>query len=233
MNRAYSALVVAAILTLSGCPFQVNYSIGGTVTGLIGSGLVLQDNGGSDLTVTANGTFTFRDRVANTDAFTVTIATQPSNPVQTCTVRNGSGTIEKASITNVIVSCTQAARFAYVTNQMSNTVSAYVIDSTSGLLTPAAGSPFSSIGTTPVALQVDPNGTYLYVADNSSNTLSSYSIDSVSGALTPLNFSVVTGTSPVAIAMHPAGTFLYVGASKLWQQQRVRLFSVENSVAAA
>jgi 6-phosphogluconolactonase (cycloisomerase 2 family) len=207
-------LVPLAVLTLSGCPFSVKYSVGGTVTGLSGTGLVLQDNSGSSVTANANGAFTFGTRLTNNAAYTVTVQTQPTNPTQTCSVRNGSGTINKTSVINVIVSCTQPGRFAYVANQTSNTISAYAIDANNGLLTPVTGSPFSSIGTTPAALLVDPNGTFLYVADNTTSTVSVFAIapitSSIPGALTPQNFSVVTGTSPDAIAIHPAGKFLYV-----------------------
>ena len=214
MNKLLSSLVPLAVLTLSGCPFSVKYSVGGTVTGLSGTGLVLQDNSGNSLTVNVSSDFTFGTRLTNNAAYSVTVQTQPSNPTQTCTVRNGSGTINKSSVINVIVVCTQAGRFAYVSNQQSNTISAYGIDSNTGLLTPVTGSPFASIGTTPAALLVDPNGQYLYVADNTTSTLSVFAIAQISsstpGALTPQILSVVTGTSPDAIAIHPAGKFLYV-----------------------
>ena len=36
-----------------------NYTVGGTVVGLTGSGLILRNNGGADLAVTASGSFTF------------------------------------------------------------------------------------------------------------------------------------------------------------------------------
>jgi photosystem II stability/assembly factor-like uncharacterized protein len=41
-----------------------SYTIGGTVTGLTGSGLVLQDNLGDNLTITASGSFTFKTSIA-------------------------------------------------------------------------------------------------------------------------------------------------------------------------
>jgi hypothetical protein len=52
------------------------FSIGGTVSGLIG-GLVLQDNGGDALTLSANGTFTFATPLgaANVSSIAVTCAT--------------------------------------------------------------------------------------------------------------------------------------------------------------
>ena len=102
--------------------------------------------------------------------YSVTVTSLPSNPAQNCSIHNGSGTIGTADINNVVVTCTQAGRFAYVVNQGSNTLSAFVIDAASGSLTPVAGSPFASTGTTPVAAVVDPNGTYLYVANNGSKT---------------------------------------------------------------
>ena len=42
--------------------------MGGTVSGLSGT-VVLQDNGGDDLTVTANGSFTFATTVASGAAY--------------------------------------------------------------------------------------------------------------------------------------------------------------------
>ncbi len=79
-----------------------NYTIGGQVTGLVGSGLVLQDNGADNLAIGANGAFTFAATV--TSAYNVTIKTQPSNPTQTCTVTNGTGTAA-GNVTDVQVAC--------------------------------------------------------------------------------------------------------------------------------
>jgi hypothetical protein len=79
-------------------------SVGGSVSGLDGTGLVLQDNGGSNLTVAANGTFTFATLIASGGAYNVTVLTQPTNPAQTCTVTNASGTTT-SSVTNVQVLC--------------------------------------------------------------------------------------------------------------------------------
>ncbi len=82
------------------------YTIGGSVGGLVGSGLALKLNGGADLPVNANGTFTFPSGLAGGVAYAVTVGTQPSSPAQTCSVANGSGMIAAANITNIVVSCT-------------------------------------------------------------------------------------------------------------------------------
>lgn len=81
------------------------FSVGGTVSGLSGSGLVLRNNGTDDLAVDANGTFTFDTPLARGGTYNVTVASQPTSPTQVCTVSNGSGTIAGANITNVAVSC--------------------------------------------------------------------------------------------------------------------------------
>jgi Galactose oxidase, central domain len=87
-------------------PPPTTYTIGGTVVNLAGSGggLVLQDNGGNNLPVTANGSFTFTTDVAPGGAYAVTVSTQPSSPAQTCSVASGSGKAN-ANVTNVMVNC--------------------------------------------------------------------------------------------------------------------------------
>ena len=81
----------------------MTFSVGGTVSGLTGS-VVLQDNGADDLTVTANGPFTFATRRPFGTSYAVTVKTNPTG--QTCTVANGTGTIGTANVTNVTVTCT-------------------------------------------------------------------------------------------------------------------------------
>ncbi len=79
------------------------YTIGGTISGLTGT-VVLQNNGGDNLTTSANGAFTFATATTSGGTYNVTVLSQPSN--QTCSVSNGSGTVSSANITSVTVSCT-------------------------------------------------------------------------------------------------------------------------------
>ena len=81
------------------------YSVGGTVSGLSGT-VVLQDNGGDNLSDSAIGGFTFATGLTAGSAYNVTVDTNPAG--QTCSVANGSGTVGSASITNVAVTCTSA-----------------------------------------------------------------------------------------------------------------------------
>ena len=82
------------------------HSIGGTVSGLTGTA-VLENNGVEDLSVSANGTFTFGSLVDQSAPYDVTVQTDPSD--QACTVANGSGTVASANVTNVSVTCSSGA----------------------------------------------------------------------------------------------------------------------------
>jgi hypothetical protein len=88
---------------------QQGFTVGGTITGLDGNGLVLQLNGGNDLGVSNDGSFTFTAELAGAAAYSVTVLTQPSGPSQTCTIGNPSGTIAAANVTNVAVTCATGA----------------------------------------------------------------------------------------------------------------------------
>src|SRR5215469_2362062 len=87
-------------------PQPMQYTIGGAVTGLTGTGLVLQDNSGDNLSVTASGSFTFATKLNSGATYSVAVMTQPSG--QTCTVTNATGTAS-ANVTNVAVACTSTA----------------------------------------------------------------------------------------------------------------------------
>jgi hypothetical protein len=82
-----------------------HFTIGGTVSGLSGT-VVLQDNGGDDLSIATNGSFTFASTIAEGSAYAVSVLTQPSG--QTCTVSNGSGTAN-ANVTGVAITCSSTS----------------------------------------------------------------------------------------------------------------------------
>jgi hypothetical protein len=80
------------------------FTVGGTVTGLsVGDSITLLDNGGDDLTLNTNGTFTFATPLADGQTYSVTLYTTSGQVA--CTFTNGSGTISGANVTNVAVSC--------------------------------------------------------------------------------------------------------------------------------
>jgi N-acetylneuraminic acid mutarotase len=92
----------------SGNTPPTTYTIGGTVSGLSGTGLVLQNNAGNNLPIGGNGSFTFSTPVNSGATYDVSVATQPSNPTQGCGVSNGTGTAN-ANVTTIQVVCTNAA----------------------------------------------------------------------------------------------------------------------------
>ena len=83
-------------------PAPSTFSVGGSVSGLSGT-VVLQDNGGDDLSVGSNGPFTFATPVVDGGAYNVTVKSSPSG--QTCTTSGASGTVTSANVTSVAVTC--------------------------------------------------------------------------------------------------------------------------------
>ncbi|MCK4706333.1 MAG: hypothetical protein KAT90_12690, partial [Gammaproteobacteria bacterium] len=83
-------------------------TIGGTVTGLdlASTGVVLQNNGGDNLTITANGLYTFVTPIDEGLNYNVTVLTDPTAPTQVCTVAGATGTVINTNITTANVTCT-------------------------------------------------------------------------------------------------------------------------------
>jgi len=185
------------------------YTVGGSVGGLVGSGLVLQDNGGDDLAVAANGNFIFSTAVASGSAYAVTIKTQPTTPSQTCVAANVGGTVAAANIANVALTCTlEPGRFAYVAG---SAIYCYAVNAVTGALAALAGSPCDS-GQGMSGVAVDPSGRFAYATLNASNEVRAYVINSATGALTAIVGSQLNGGggNPVDIAVDPLGQFVYM-----------------------
>ncbi|MGZ6134373.1 MAG: hypothetical protein ACXWK9_07930, partial [Myxococcaceae bacterium] len=81
------------------------YTIGGTVSGLVGAGLVLRNNGADALSIGQNGPFTFVTPLPAGAKYAVTVSTQPTLPSQTCSVTRGSGSLGSGRVTDVVVTC--------------------------------------------------------------------------------------------------------------------------------
>ncbi|MBX3202848.1 MAG: hypothetical protein KF894_32275, partial [Labilithrix sp.] len=86
-------------------PSAPTFAVGGVVSGLLGTGLVLQNNAGDDITVTASGTFVFATKLGVGAPFAVTVKAQPSSPPQTCVVTGGTGAVASADVSTVKVDC--------------------------------------------------------------------------------------------------------------------------------
>ncbi|MGA8095777.1 MAG: hypothetical protein WB823_16080 [Steroidobacteraceae bacterium] len=80
-----------------------SFAIGGTVSGLSASGLVLQDNAGDNLAVpSGSGSFLFDTPVAYNGTYDVTVFAQPTG--ETCTVAAGTGPATQ-TVNDVSVTC--------------------------------------------------------------------------------------------------------------------------------
>jgi hypothetical protein len=69
--------------------------------------LVLQNNSGDDLPITADGTFTFDTALEDGDSYSVTVLTRPI--LQNCTLAGETGKIDSADIADVLVTLTDKA----------------------------------------------------------------------------------------------------------------------------
>ena len=83
----------------------LQFSVGGTVTGLTGSGLVIQNNGADNINISGNGSFTFISPLNTNATYSVTVQTHPSSPTQFCSVTNGTGTISNSNVSDISIIC--------------------------------------------------------------------------------------------------------------------------------
>ena len=75
----------------------------GSITGYVGTGLVLET--ATDFTSPVSGSvaFAFANKLPLGAPYTITVRTQPTSPAQTCVVENASGTVSnRASNANVV-----------------------------------------------------------------------------------------------------------------------------------
>jgi 6-phosphogluconolactonase (cycloisomerase 2 family) len=171
--------------------------------------LVLQDNGGNDLAVAANGNFVFSVPVASGSAYAVTIKTQPTSPSQTCVLANAAGTVGGAIVANVAVTCTiKPGRFAYGSGHTA--IYCYAVNAVTGALAALAGSPCDTGILTGVA--VDPSGRFAYATLGASNEVRAYTINGSTGFLSAISGSQLNGggSDPVDIVVDPSGQFVYM-----------------------
>lgn len=84
------------------------YTLGGMASGLsAGQSVVLTNGGGEDLTVSADGGFTFIRPLVDGAVYSVTVKTAPTG--SGCVVRNGFGSVAATSVDSVAVRCAPLA----------------------------------------------------------------------------------------------------------------------------
>jgi len=118
------------------------------------------------------------------------------------------------------------SHFLCVANLVSGTISAFIINSTSGSLSAIAS---YSAGTNPISVAVDKSGKHVYVANFASSNVSAFSIDSTSGVLTQISGSPFgAGTMLVFAVVDASGKFL----CKDNQASKIYRFSIDSSIAS-
>lgn len=110
-----SANVAQSVLASSSSSASVAesaYIIGGTISGLVGSGLVLQNNNGDDIAINGDGNFSFPTKLANKKTYDVRVKTRPATPAQTCRIENYKGVVSAGHVTNINVICKTNTTFS-------------------------------------------------------------------------------------------------------------------------
>jgi 6-phosphogluconolactonase (cycloisomerase 2 family) len=129
-----------------------------------------------------------------------------------------------------------SGRFVYVVNSRlqfgAADVSIYVINATTGALTPVGGA--VSAGDLSNDLFVDPLGRFVYVTNNFSNDISAYAINATTGALNPIGAAVSSGGRPRSITIDPSGRLAYVANfdSNVGVNSTINAFTINPSTGA-
>ena len=102
VTSASGTISAANVTSVSVSCTTNTFSVGGSVTGLVGS-VRLTNNGSDARTVNADGAFTFAIGLTNGAGYSVAVESQPEN--QHCTLASATGTIATANVSNVVVGC--------------------------------------------------------------------------------------------------------------------------------
>lgn len=180
-------------------PPPTMYTVGGTISGLTASGLVLQNNTDTVSPAANATTFTFGTSLASGASYSVSVKTQPTG--QTCTVASGSGTIASANITNVAVTCTTPS------DTIGGTVTGLGASATGLKLADNGGDtlPISTNGTFVFATSLAPGKPYaVTVAQQPTNTPPQYCTVSAGSGTTGAG-----NVTTVAVKCRTQGQYLF------------------------
>jgi 6-phosphogluconolactonase len=210
-SMAGGAAPVTQSTTTSG-----TFQVGGSVSGLTGTGLVLELNGTQNVSIAADGSFKFPTGIALGSTYSVTVKTQPAAYREFCAGTNSSGTLA-ANVSDVEIRCTNLAGFVYWGatggSGASGSITGYGIQAGTGALLPLGQQ--TPIDNDSIELLAAPSGQFLYSfslspAGTGADAFSIFAVDPSSGSLSPVG--VVATASPVTAAgMTPSGSYLFAG----------------------
>lgn len=192
---------------------NLSYTIGGTITGLTLPGLVLQNNGGDNLSVPANATtFTFSTKVAYGAGYDVQVLTMPGGGALDCIVYNGTGTNVTANVNNIEVICNPP--FAYVVSPSVPGVTKCPLNPNGSL--GSCGVPINPdttfVSPQNIVVNIERTAAYITNFQGSSSFLSTCTLDA-SGNLTSCQTSGqghLVNTSDIVINSSTTNPMLYI-----------------------
>jgi len=203
-----------------------SYTIGGTITGLVGNELILGIKS-ENLTVSTTDSTGFSaasTSLIDGSPYTVSVTNQPTNPAQTCTVSNDSGVIKGANISDVQVTCTIIINNAFSSPRslvldageagnnrilVADEVAIIAVDLASGIRTvlsnnsiPNANNPFSSLR----GITLDTVKNRVLVVDQTQGIV--FAVDLTTGSRTVLSDQTTPNTNnaltfPISIVLDP------------------------------
>ena len=98
-----------------GVSCQTNtYTVGGTVSGLLTSGVILQLNDDELEGISSDRAYTFDTQLEDGSGYSVVIITPPTDEGLVCTLSNATGTLAGASVSNVDVVCGEPSEVIFV-----------------------------------------------------------------------------------------------------------------------
>ncbi len=213
MKSFLFALTLGALVSLTACgggttstggttPPPTTFTISASVSGLVtGASVVLQNNGGNNLTISANGTSAFSTAVSSGGAYAVTILTQPSG--ETCTVGSNSSGTATANVT-VAITCSTSG------GTLSISVAATGISGGTLVLqdAPSDQLTFSSDGTQTFATKYTSGGAYNVTVVSTPPGVSCVPSNNTSGTITAnltITVTCSTGTTSDTISVTTSG----------------------------
>lgn len=187
------------------------YSVGGTLSGYLpGDGPVsLLLNGSETLALSANGSFTFSERLAPGDGYVVSLGSVPSSLLCSIAAGTGSGVLGSANVTGVAVNCEQAS------GTVSFTVSG--LSAPDSLTVQLGGSGINSLPATSRQVALSDNGSYSFATP-----VPVGSTYGVALAALPANHSCVV--------LNGAGTFALPGVNNVRIECQRNTYSIGGTI---
>jgi hypothetical protein len=104
LNQNVTNVVISCVDNIQPPPLvESEYSVSGSVTGLVASQISIQSNKDDQITIEADGRFVFPAAFENGSTYQVLIINQPE--AQTCSITNANGQIVDEDVTDVAIVC--------------------------------------------------------------------------------------------------------------------------------